>query len=236
MYRGSDRSAIPPLGGVGAQFNISPRSSSSSEDESDSPPILPQFQSPRYGAPRVRADISHIATTRIVVESSFTVEPYSDEDGDLDTDVLKPSGIESPGSDRSRSRSGSPREMDPKFINEMDRLNPFDSDDSDLGHEDEIMAAIRQQRKAKRIRRMTQGSTISKRTVSERGSDSDREDLQPFDMGDPVTRRTRRKLSISPEIILEVREPNSDDEDDAELLARELPFYELMVVDSDQSD
>lgn len=117
-------------------------------------------------------------------------------------------------------------------------LEESDDGEDDDGEFERTRKLLRQQR---RVRRMTSGS-ISKRTVSERDSDSDREDLQPWDTGDSHLRRLRRKInrrsliSNPAEIIIELKEPNSDGEvvwDEDEInLARELPFW-TMEVDSD---
>ncbi|KAK9413311.1 hypothetical protein SUNI508_02510 [Seiridium unicorne] len=257
--RGGPRhSSIPSLGGVGDQFayargirpeEISPRSSDSSDDESDgsgSPP-----RSPRSDTSESRPPIADGLTHVVVVEAAFEIEECSEEDEDAmdsdDDDVLRPYGIEYPESDRSRSRSRSAHEVDPQLMNSLQDLTTcFQSDedesDSDVdGDYGEYLRELKLSRQQRRARRMTQGS-ISKRTISERGSDSDREDLQPWDTGDVNQRRLRRKvdrrslLSIPPEIIIELKEPNSDGEvvwDEHEInLARELPFW-TMEVDSE---
>lgn len=250
------RPSIPPLGGVGSQFNyargfrpeeISPRSSDSSEDDSESSASPPQ--SPLSDIPEIRATISHVTRAHITVEAAFEIEECTDyDDNDMDSDVerldvLRPYGIEDAESERSRSTSRPQREVDPQLMTSLQDLTCFESDQSDLdiSDDDEFMRELRQHRKQRKVRRMTSGS-ISKRTVSERGSDSDREDLQPYDTGEAVQRRIRRKvdrrslLSIPPEIIIELKEPNSDGEivwDEHETdLARELPFW-TMEVDSD---
>jgi hypothetical protein len=257
-----------PLDGIGSQFGstlgvdgdeLSPRSSSPSEDDSDSsasPPLSPLSDIPEIPS------ITRLVTSRIV-EASFEIEECDDDDDDdmgEECDhlaILRPSGFEYPDSDRSRSRSPPPpRQIDSDFLEALRSMNCSeseesvleddngdDSDDDDI--EAQVMRAIRQQRREKRERRMTSGS-ISKRTVSERDSDSDREDLQPFDSGDAERRRIRRKtdqrrsllstMSIPPEVIIELKEPNSEDEiiiDDTELLAQELPFWKYMDVDSE---
>jgi hypothetical protein len=262
-------SIIPPLGGVGSQFSsargirpeqISPRPSDSSEDDDDddeselsvSPPQSPL--SDVYGVPVGRSYIR----THIVVEATFEIEECTDDDNEDDDDVmesdddedeqlevLQPDDIEYAESERSQSRSRSEREVDPQLMNSFqDMKTCFHSDDeSDDLHDEDFMKEIQKWRRMKKEKRMNSGS-ISKRTISERGSDSDREDLQPWDTGDSNLRRLRRKvdrrslLSIPPEIIIELKEPNSDGEvvwDEHEInLARELPFWTMEVdVDSD---
>jgi hypothetical protein len=251
------RSSIPPLGGVGSQFNyargirpeeISPRSSNSSDDESETSASPPQ--SPLSDAPAIRPGLSYVSTAHIVVEATFEIEEYSGDDEDAmdngDDDILRPYGFEYPDSERSRSRPRSEQEVDPQLMDSLQDLKTCfrsdDESDSDMdGEYGDYMRELKILRQQRRARRMTSGS-ISKRTVSERGSDSDREDLQPWDTGDNNQRRLRRKvdrrslLSIPPEIIIELKEPNSDGEyvwDEHEInLARELPFW-TMEVDSD---
>ncbi|KAI1847949.1 hypothetical protein JX265_001957 [Neoarthrinium moseri] len=252
---GPRRPSIPPLGGVGSQFayvqgirpeELSPQSSDSSDDDSETSASPPQSPVSNVSEPRI--SVSHIPSTQVIVEATFEIEECSEDDEDaMDSDddedradVLQPYDYEDAESERSASRTQS--EVDPQLVNSMGDVT-FDSDDSDLDSEDgsEFMKNLKLQRQNRRIRRMTSGS-ISKRTVSERGSDSDREDLQPWDNGESVQRRIRRKvnrhslLSIPPEIIIELKEPNSDGEvvwDEHEIdLARELPFW-TMEVDSD---
>ncbi|KAK6218773.1 hypothetical protein LQW54_002698 [Pestalotiopsis sp. IQ-011] len=261
--RGRSRhSSRPPLGGVGSQFSntlgfrpeeISPQSSNSSDNESEKSVSPPRST--------LSDDLYHIRPSSIsrfirthVVEDAFEIEECSDYDEDAmdsgdeyDDDVLRPYSVECP-SDRSRSRSVQ-HEVDPQLMDSLQdlktcysdsdsNLEGSDDDDDDGGEFERIRKLLRQQR---RVRRMTSGS-ISKRTVSERDSDSDREDLQPWDTGDSHLRRLRRKInrrsliSNPAEIIIELKEPNSDGEvvwDEDEInLARELPFW-TMEVDSD---
>ncbi|KAF3018881.1 hypothetical protein E8E14_008950 [Neopestalotiopsis sp. 37M] len=266
------RSSIPPLGGVGSQFNhtlgirpeeISPQASNSSDDESEksaSPPQSPL--SDIYGAGDTfshhffrRSSTRHQKTTITIVEATFEIEECCDVDedamvsGDEYEDVRRPDSVEYPDSDRGSSRPQSRyalHEIDSKLMDSFHDLKTcYSSDeDSELG---EFEKAQRLRRQQKRLRRMTSGS-MGKRTVSERGSDEDREDLQPYDTGDVNSRRMKRRLNrhslVSiptelPEIIIELKEPNSDgetfwdaDEMDQINLARELPFW-TMEVDSD---
>ncbi len=186
------------------------------------------------------------------MQATFAIEELSDFDpddcdDDEHRDVLRPSEFEYPESDRSsRSCSRHPPDMDPAVMSDFKNLNPFDSDD-DVGEEDDdFRRNLVRRREERRLRRMQSGS-ISKRTISERGSDEDKEDILPYHDGPetgPNTRRIRRKtdrhsMQFSgqyPERIEELKEPNSDDEiilDDAEIFARELPYWTLMDVDSE---
>ncbi|KAI0404691.1 hypothetical protein F4802DRAFT_217153 [Xylaria palmicola] len=259
---------IRPLGGNKFSYTrdpraeeISPRSSHSSDDESESSGSAPQSPPSdihgfhkRLGfqfttAAAAIAAISGGATIRID-EAGFAVEELSDYSGDsdeeIDLDVIRPYAIEYSGeSERSRSGSRATHDLDPALTAGVKHLSTFDSDSEELDPDDEFQVQLRMDRQARRIRRMKSGS-ISKRTISERGSDSDREDVLPWvDANDPgpVYRRVRRKgdnrSSIHftgplPERIEELKEPNSDDEviiDDAELFARELPYFSFMEVD-----
>jgi hypothetical protein len=125
-------------------------------------------------------------------------------------------------------------------------MDPFEDEESDLEPDDEFHRQLKLDRQARRVRRMKSGS-ISKRTISERDSESDNEDLMPWSNADdpgPYGRRVRRKGDRSsiqfngllPERIEELKEPNSEDEiiiDDAEFFARELPYFHFMEVDSE---
>lgn len=260
---------IRPLGGNKFSYSrdprveeISPRSSHSSADESDSSESSPQ--SPlseiqefhrRLGfqfttAAAAIAAISGGATIRID-EAGFVVEELSDysidSDHEIQVDVVRPYAIEYGGepSERSVPASRTTHDLDPALTAGVKHLSTFDSDSEELDPDDDFQMQLRLDRQARRIRRMKSGS-ISKRTISERDSDSDGEDVTPWlDSNDagPVYRRVRRKAenrtSIHftgplPERIEELKEPNSDDEiiiDDAELFARELPYFSFMEVD-----
>ncbi|KAJ8105134.1 hypothetical protein ONZ43_g7549 [Nemania bipapillata] len=179
-------------------------------------------------------------------DATFAVEELSD--CSADGDIIRPYAIEYSGeSERSRSGSRTAHDLDPALTAGVKHLSTFDSDSEELDADDEFQMQLRLDRQARRIRRMKSGS-ISKRTISERDSDSDREDVMPFiDTTEPgpgpTYRRVRRKgenrCSIHytgplPERIEELKEPNSDDEviiDDAELFARELPYFSFMEVD-----
>lgn len=241
---------------------ISPRSSHSSADECDSSESSPQ--SPlseiqefhrRLGfqfttAAAAIAAINGGATIRID-EAGFVVEELSDyamdSDQEIQMDVVRPYDIEYGGESSERSIPGTrtAHELDPALTAGVRHLSTFDSDSEELDQDDDFQLQLRLDRQARRIRRMKSGS-ISKRTISERDSDSDGEDINPpLDSNDsgPVYRRVRRKgetrasihlTGILTERIEELKEPNSDDEviiDDGELFARELPYFSFMEVD-----
>lgn len=261
------RASIPFLGGVGSQFahgrrvrpeEISPRSSKSSDQAEDSEADSEKsstlsldhgmadhwdpFQLPR-------------ASSRAIVECDLEITECS-EDGDdddefMDSDaesleILQPSGFSSPASGRqsptsghSSSRPRADRELDPRMLHDFEDLACYETDESGSEENPEMSEYERNRKRMrleKRQRRMTSGS-LSKRTVSDRGSDEDREDLQPWDTGDLSQRRLRRKTdrwsllsTQAPEIIIEVKEPHSDGEMsvDSEELLQELPFWRLI--------
>jgi hypothetical protein len=178
---------------------------------------------------------------------SLDVEEMSDFDP-MDSDnerlnVLRPNGFEYPDSDRSRSRPR-PLDLDGGFLENMQNLtcsNDSDEYDVDSAAHEEF---VRRQKEVKRQNRMSHGSSIGKRTISDRG-DSDMEDLRQMEPRDGTLgdRRTRRRVGdrrsghfqdAPPDRIPELEEPNTSD-DGEEYLARELPYYglEVMEVDSD---
>lgn len=252
---------IQPLGGTKFSYTraprpeeISPRSSASSSDEESEESASPP-QSPVSDPPEVLQTAAQATSASTsVAEATFAIEELSDFDpddcNDDDRDVLRPSEFEYPESDRSRSRTRQPPDMDPAMMSDFRNLNPFDDDSDDDGDgdiDDDFRRNLQQRRAERRLRRMKSGS-ISKRTISERGSDSDKEDILPYHDGPETgsnTRRLRRKTDRHSmqfsgqffERIEELKEPNSDDEiilDDAEVFARELPYWTLMDVDSDE--
>ncbi|EJT75416.1 hypothetical protein GGTG_05351 [Gaeumannomyces tritici R3-111a-1] len=264
---------------------LSPRSSApssydDSDDESsssDSPPrshsstesIKPSVRSPRRKTPvqddaRRRAQPvrpprppptaakAPFVATRIIVEATFEVYELDGSD-DGQYAIIRPDVIEYAESERSRSRSR-PRQdhVDRKIASDF-RALVFSSSSEDED-EDEYMKHVQRMREEKRRKRMSSGS-IGKRTISERGSDSDREDLlfQGYinaaghqESGE--MRRMRRRLGNRhslhfqdppPPRIDELEEPDSGEEildlDDSELLARELPFYDYVSMEIDSS-
>lgn len=244
---------------------LSPRSSSSAsggEDsdaessESDSPPRSLCSDRSKPSPSPVPVQIQ-TTTARVITEATFILEELDDsDDDDDDIEVIRPHAIEYAESDRSRSRSRAPRELDRKMMDELRNLNcstseseaSDDSDDSDLEEDDEMQAFLLKQREEKRRKRMSQGS-VSKRTISESiGSGSDREDIRDFldasELGSSA-RRLRRKVGNRhslqfadppPPPIHELDEPDSSDDDMlevAEVLAKELPYYHYISMEVD---
>lgn len=139
------------------------------------------------------------------------------------------------------------------MINDLRNLNcrspdtVLSSDDSDLD-EAAHQAILEGIRAESRRQRMSQSSIGTKRTMSERGSDSDHEDVRSyigFDEAGSSARRLRRRIAGNraslifqdpPPRIDEVVEP-SEELEVTETLAKELPFYEYtsMEVDSPRS-
>ena len=261
-HRRSLQSNIHPLGGNKFSYSraprpeeMSPRSSESSEEESEpsaSPPQSPLSEPPEVRKPTAQPTAS---SASITVEATFAIEELDNldpNDSDVDLLVLRPFEIESPDSDSSGSPSRRPPDMDPSVVSDFMNFHPFyDSDEpgddvDDFHNSHDFERNLQQRRQERRIRRMKSGS-ISKRTISERGSDSDREDILPYHDGSetgPNSRRLRRKTDRHSmqysgqyfERIEELKEPNSDDEiilEDAEVFARELPYWTLMDVDSE---
>lgn len=185
------------------------------------------------------------------------VEELSDFDPmDSDReDVLRPAGYESPASGRSRptSRSGPTasrsRGLDREFVENMQNLTCSNDSDDEFDADDAALREfVQRQKELKRRHRISHGSSIGKRTISERG-DSDHEDLKPFPNGEsPASdRRMRRRVgdrrgSIfhdhAPDRISELDEPDSEEseEESDDNLARELPYFDLEIMEVDDSD
>lgn len=226
-----------------------PESESESESESDSDsdsPAMPRRCSPAQRRPRV------IPADR----SNIRIEELSDLDPmDSGTeDALRPSGYEYPDSEQSRpsTRNGpsasAPPGLEREFVENMQNLTCSNESGDEIDDSEEAMQEfMRWQKELRRRRRISHGSSIGKRTISERG-DSDHEDLKPFPNGEnPLSdRRMRRRLDRrssfyhdhTPERIPELDEPDSEDSaDDSDAnLVRELPYFDMEVMEMDDSD
>jgi hypothetical protein len=230
-------------------------STGSDSSDSESPPLSTSPESP-YQIPRRPAMMMQVDSPPWGGGDGFEVSDCGNFDP-MDSDreyALKPYAIEYAESDRSRSRSRCAREhrrsIDPQLVEKMHKVNC----DDDSGSEDEYAIDdedfrnfIRQQKEIKWRNRMSHGSSIGKRTISERGSDSEREDLASADgrdghLGDRRTRRRVERRSglfadAQPERIPELPELEEPDTDDEVDLARELPFcdtdLEIMEVDDE---
>lgn len=250
----SHQSNIRPLGN-GPNFSftrsahqhggLSPLSSSSSSAPSDSSSSDSGSVSSEQPEP-LPAPSPPATRTRIVTHATFTVEELSDFD-DSDDDrlgVVRPHAIEDAESDRSRSRSRNPPEIDRTVMYKFQKLDCDDSSDETDVDADEFSAFLLKRRLERRQKRMSSGS-IGKRTISESiGSDTDREDLKLF-VGSSA-RRLRRKvgerrsLQFSdpplPRIDQMDEPPTSEDDFLDEDALKELPYYTLdyitMEIDS----
>jgi hypothetical protein len=224
---------------------------SSTESDDDLPQISQRSPSP---TPLPRP-------SRIVFSTStLVIEELSDFDGsDIDRlGVIRPHQIEDAESDRSRSRSRNPPEAEGLIINGLDNLRCSDegegiedSEESDMdeAEHEEVVARMRRDRRRKR---QSTGS-IGKRTITESlGSDSDREDLRtttPFlditEVGSSARRMKRRvgdRWSLQFHdpplpVIQQMEEPPTSDDDleDAEALAKELPYHQYHSMEIDSS-
>lgn len=218
---------------------------SASDSDSDAP-TMPRRCRPASPVPRVTP--AHRSGLR--VEELSDLDSMDDGNSD-DEDVLKPAGYEYPDSEQSRptTRNGPGRPgLEREFVETMQNLTCNNDSDDELDEDDpDLRAFMLRQKEIKRLNRLSHGSSIGKRTISERG-DSDHEDLKPFPNGESPTtdRRMRRRLDQrssffeghTPERIPELDEPDSDDTglDSDGNLARELPYFGLEVMEVDDSD
>ncbi|AEO67976.1 506c9d23-ddf9-4595-bd6c-2853da167824 [Thermothielavioides terrestris] len=187
---------------------------------------------------------------RIVTQADFVVEELSDFGDSDDAErpgVIRPCAIEYAESDRSRSRSRNRPEIDHRMMFNFVNLNcSDDSDELDLD-EHEYQEFLLKRRAERRRKRMSSGS-IGKRTISESiGSDTDREDIRSFlgaDEAGSSARRLRRRVGDRrslqfqdppPPRIDELDEPASSEDEIfiGESLARELPFFEYVMMEVD---
>jgi len=240
-----------PFGGQ-TRNQLSPQSTGSSasgtdSDSSDNDSIT--SEQPEASPPSPRP----APVTRISHNATFVVEEMGNfEDGDEERHgALRPDHFEYPESDRSRSRSRNPPEIDQTVMYKFRNLDCGDeSDETDLEDNDDYQQFLIKRRLEKRRKRMSSGS-IGKRSITESiGSDTDMEDLkvQYLDatQAGSSARRLRRKLGNRQSLqfqdpplprIDQADEPDtSDDEfldDDA---LKELPYYTLdyitMEIDS----
>ena len=225
---------------------------SSSEDsgpDSDSDleyPAIPRRCGPASPVPRViPADRSGLR-----VEELSDLDPMASDNSDRE-DCLRPTGYEYPDSEQSRpaTRNGPrPPGLEREFVETMQNLTcSNDSDDEFDADDAELREFVQWQKELKRRNRISHGSSIGKRTISERG-DSDHEDLKPFPNGESPTtdRRMRRRLDRrssffqdhTPDRIPELDEPDSDEEalDSDGNLAKELPYFGMEIMEVDDSD
>ncbi|KAK3384992.1 hypothetical protein B0H63DRAFT_175890 [Podospora didyma] len=249
MPPGSSSQAMRP-GHLSPRSSSSSMDSSSSDDDSDdysaaspSRPITPErLKTPLPPLPPQQPQQQPARTGRTVTHAAFTVEEMSDF-ADGDEGGIQPDAIfEYAESDRSRSRSRNPPEIDQTIMYHLGNLNC--SDESDLSDIDtaEYQDFLNKRREQRRHKRMTSGS-IGKRTISESiGSDTDREDIKAAFLGaeevGSSARRLRRRLDRRSLQFQDPPPPRIEEEDEeiliTDTLARELPYYEYvsMQVDS----
>ncbi|KAL2106959.1 hypothetical protein VUR80DRAFT_5904 [Thermomyces stellatus] len=215
-----------------------------SDSDSDSPARRRRC-SPASPVPRV----TPAERSGLRIEELSDLDPMDSGNSD-DENVLRPAGYEYPDSEQSRpsTRSGpGPLGLEKEFVETMQNLTCSHESDDELDDDDaELREFVRWQKELKRRNRISHGSSIGKRTISERG-DSDHEDLKPFPNGESPTtdRRMRRRVDRSsfleghtPERIPELDEPDSDDSgvDSEGNLAKELPYFGLEVMEVGDSD
>ncbi|KAJ4406337.1 hypothetical protein N0V82_010138 [Gnomoniopsis sp. IMI 355080] len=226
---------------------ISPCSSNSSDaDFSEPEPVLsdddsgPGSPSPSSGYHN-GSNAENGSHATVTVRANFTIEELSDfgEDdmGDR-SDIIYPSAIEDPESEWPKDP------LDRRVLDGFENLqcsspDPETSDDSDLD-EDDHQVILQRNRDRDRRMRMSQSSVGTKRTMSERGSDSDHEDVRSylgFEEPGSSARRLKRKTGDRRSLIFQDPPPRIDEvsepEELEEALARELPFYEYMSMEVD---
>lgn len=229
--------------------SVEASSSEDSDSESDSDyPARPRRRGLAGSTSRIATSLDR---SRLEVEELSDFDPM---DSDRE-DILRPAGYESPGSGRSRptSRSGPAasrsRGLEREFVENMQNLTCSNDSDDEFDADDAALREfVQRQKELKRRHRISHGSSIGKRTISERG-DSDHEDLKPFINGEsPASdRRMRRRVgdrrgSIfhdhAPDRISELDEPDSEEseEDSDDNLARQLPYFDLEIMEVDDSD
>ncbi|CRK41505.1 hypothetical protein BN1708_001829, partial [Verticillium longisporum] len=258
------------------------------EDDSDSDEDMHEPQSVPHitHAPEPRTDRTTPVVANFTVEELSDFDPMDDNR----VGVIPPTSFEYPESDRSRSRSrgaGSstsdvsapknhphlphrPRpypDLDINMMQHLQNLNCSGSDDGeeeddlfdasdDAAHKEFVLA----QRALKMRKRRSHGSSIGKRTHSERSDSDGKEDLPdtPWDAVGASARRLRRRVGDRrslqfqdppPERIEELEEPDSCEEGrgrlmrgfgmlfgDGETLARELPYYAMEIMEMDEDE
>ncbi|KAM0324796.1 hypothetical protein ACHAQA_007762 [Verticillium albo-atrum] len=263
--------------------------SDSDEDmlEADAAPqVMPDLMhAPEPPTERIITTTTTTTTTTTI--ATFTVEELSDFDpmDDNRIGVIPPTSFEYPDSDRSRSRSRGGRstasdaaapkshphlshrphpDLDINMMHHLRNLNCSGSDEEDdmfdpsddAAHKEFVLA----QRALKMRKRRSHGSSIGKRTHSERSDSDGKEDLPdtPWDAVGASARRLRRRVGDRrslqfqdppPERIEELEEPDSCEEGrgrmmrgfgmlfgDGETLARELPYYAMEIMEMEEDE
>lgn len=234
---------LSPLSTDTSAAELSDTEDESSDDDllrgSPVPPAVPY-------PPRSCGQSNVASHPRVVGQCNFIIEELSDfDEDDMEgrTDVIHPSTIEEAGLEDPN--------LDQHVIKNLQGLHvrsPVSDSDSDSSSEvsdltdDDVIRNIKAARLQQRQSRMSHSSIGTKRTMSEMGSDSEREDarrnLNFEDLGSSAKRLKRRPgdrrsliFQDPPPRIDEVVEP--EEFEDGETLARELPFYEYITMEVD---
>jgi hypothetical protein len=244
--------------------DISPRSSTPSSDsesesesecESEASPSPPRSLSSEREPPVPVRQKSPVSRCRVVKEGNFTIKEMQDSDIELNSDdalsVVHPDYYEDAESDAPSTQPF------PKLGDDSHNLAKSFAQ-LDFDPNDEHEAWVQRQRSIRRQKRLSSGS-IHKRKLNESlGSDTDGEDLQPCDLNEVgssarrLRRRTEDRGSLifedPPQKIVELEEPDSDDDVDAMQLgsptkAKHIPgsrvtqsTHYLTDIDSDDDD
>lgn len=232
---------------------ISPCSSNSSDaDFSEPEPVLsdddsrPSSPSPSASYHAIPNDENRSHPT-VTSRANFTIEELGDFDEDDmigRTDIIYPSTIEYAESERPFDI------VDSHMLKDLENLQCRSpdpgtvSDGSDLD-EDAHQTFLQVRRDRERQKRMSQSSVGTKRTMSDRGSESDHDDVRNYigfeELGSSARRLKRKVVGDRRSLVFQDPPPKIDEviepEELDEALARELPFYEYtsMEVDSPRS-
>ncbi|KAJ4387707.1 hypothetical protein N0V93_008306 [Gnomoniopsis smithogilvyi] len=255
----SQSPSTPPFSNVRINYSqplrpqeISPCSSNSSEADFSEPESVSSDDDREPGSSSPPPDYRDFHNTQVdshpivTIRANFTIEELSDfgeDDMRGRSDIIYPFAIEDPESERPVDIL----DRLPKDLENLQCCSPHpetSSDDSDLD-EDAHQAILQRIRDRNRRMRMSQSSVGTKRTMSERGSDSDHDDVRNYigfeEAGSSARRLKRRIGGDRRSLIFQDPPPRIDEvvepEELEEALARELPFYEYtsMEVDSPRS-
>lgn len=207
-------------------------------------PYPPRF----YGQGKVASQ------PRVVGQCNFVIEELSDfDEDDMEgrTDVIHPSTIEEAGLDDPNLDQHVIKNLQSLHVrnpasdsdsdSESESKSESSSDESDLA-DDDVFRNIKAARLQQRQSRMSHSSIGTKRTKSEMGSDSDREDARRnlnFDDLGSSAKRLKRRPGDRRSLIFQDPPPRIDEAvepeelEDGETLARELPFYEYITMEVD---
>lgn len=230
--------------------DISPRSASPPHDSSDESSNRPCSEDEESD---IAPETARQRAKRAANDSDFSIYEMRLSDGGYDSDgnvsVMHPDQYEDATSDPGQSivaapdASGADKNLEHELADGLGKLD-CNNDDPLRQHE----AWSRQQRKIRRLKRLS-GGILHKRTISQSiGSDTDEEDLTQCDANEAGSsaRRLRRKtvsnrnsllFSDPPQVILEMKEPHEDRIPDVRTDIEEhrlhsLPYHD-MDIDTD---